>query len=75
MSKTTKVTVRCVTANFRPSPKPEDNVICYRFQQDQAPQGKPGDLLLESAVALYFHPNDRKFDVGTSYEISVEVSE
>jgi hypothetical protein len=66
--------VRCVTANLRHSPKAEDNVIQYRFQQEIQPQGHPGDVLLESAIAVYIHPDSVRFEVGKTYEISIEVT-
>lgn len=69
-----KIKVRCVTANLQHSPKPEDNVIQYRFQQLNAPQGHPGDVFLESAVAVYLPKGGVAFEVGGEYELSLEVT-
>lgn len=72
MSKRT-IRVRCITANLQHSPKPEDNVVQYRFQQSVAPQGHPGDVFFESAFSLYFKPGEMKFEVGKEYELALEV--
>ena len=67
-----KVTVRCVTANLQHSPKPEDNVVQYRFVQTKPPQGHPGDLFLEGAVAIYKAAPNTDFVVGNEYEMTLE---
>lgn len=64
--------VRCVGANLYLSPKPEDNVVQFRFTCVSAPLGHEGDQWFESAFVLYTN-KPTAYEVGKLYTFSVEI--